>query len=219
MGGTAWSQQDLDALLGYLNDMPTRLVVLTHNQWARANGRPVRTADAITGKVRAMGLDRRSTGRWITTGTIASYLGCGHQRVYYWISKARCGSKGLAGRLMARRFPVKPYNFRKATASRRHLWWVSRADLRDFALRNPGLFAHLDRATVIELLDHEATADQVLATAPANRGLSKPVRCVETGQVYESISAAGRAVFASRGSLMQALRSGSPSVGYHWELA
>ena len=49
---------------------------------------------------------------------------------------------------------------------------------------------------------------------------SKPVVCVETGQVYESQTAAALAVGRSLGAISNALRGASESAGgYHWRWA
>ena len=46
-------------------------------------------------------------------------------------------------------------------------------------------------------------------------GLRKPVRVVETGEVYESRAAAARSSGCSECSIYQALRCGTPVEGFH----
>lgn len=46
-------------------------------------------------------------------------------------------------------------------------------------------------------------------------GLPKPVRVVETGEVYESRASAARSIGCSPCSIYQALRYGTPVEGFH----
>lgn len=46
----------------------------------------------------------------------------------------------------------------------------------------------------------------------------KPIRCVETGVVYESISAAARALYGDISLIWRALNGRRKTAyGYHWE--
>ena len=55
--------------------------------------------------------------------------------------------------------------------------------------------------------------------ARAARANGIPIRCIETGEVYESVSAASRAVDISRSCIAQAAMSHKPTKGLHWEYA
>ena len=50
-----------------------------------------------------------------------------------------------------------------------------------------------------------------------SRIIGKPVRCVETGDVYTSITKAAQAVGVTRCVVSEALRKGYRAGGYHWE--
>lgn len=52
---------------------------------------------------------------------------------------------------------------------------------------------------------------------PQNR--SRPVRCVETGQIYKSGTQAALAVYVVKNSIYQAIYKGYRAGGYHWEWA
>lgn len=45
----------------------------------------------------------------------------------------------------------------------------------------------------------------------------KPVRCIETGEVFESRAAAARAVGVADTSLQSAIKRNGTSAGYHWK--
>lgn len=50
-----------------------------------------------------------------------------------------------------------------------------------------------------------------------NAHLRKAVRCVETGEIFESISAAAKAVGKNYSTLSEARKLGKTCAGYHWE--
>lgn len=52
-----------------------------------------------------------------------------------------------------------------------------------------------------------------------NAHLRKPVVCVETGEVFESISAAAKSVGRTYSTLSEARKSGKTCGGYHWKYA
>ena len=62
----------------------------------------------------------------------------------------------------------------------------------------------------------EATAHMVDGRDRYGASRRKPVRCVETGVVYESHQIAGKAVGVGRSSITQAVNKGGKSGGYHW---
>lgn len=53
----------------------------------------------------------------------------------------------------------------------------------------------------------------------ASAHLRKPVVCVETGVVYESLTAAAKAVDRTFATLSEARRDGKTCAGYHWQYA
>ena len=208
----------MEALLELIGDLPLVFVAQEHRRWAKRNGRPLRTFSAVVTRAKVLGLSGRSTGSWITTGTIASYLGISSSRVVEWIHRTGGDRNGLRGRLRARKFPHKPRHELPRSSQRRAFWWVNRMELRAFALQNPRLFAHLSRATLIELFDQERAADAVLNGAAEDRGPWQAVRCVETGIEYPSLAHAARAAFVARTTLRRAARCGTRAAGLHWEL-
>eukprot|EP00808_Paulinella_micropora_P008938 g72433.t1 len=44
----------------------------------------------------------------------------------------------------------------------------------------------------------------------------KGVRCVETGRIFDSITAAGREMGVTHVAIHQSLRTGCKSAGFHW---
>lgn len=67
---------------------------------------------------------------------------------------------------------------------------------------------------------HWHYADQARPAAPQfKRQRSLPVVCRETGQRFESISAAAKAVGTGKSCISDALLTGLPSGGFHWDPA
>lgn len=69
-----------------------------------------------------------------------------------------------------------------------------------------------------EKLMTEAKAKGVDPMPRPERGVSKPVRCVETGMVFASIQDAADHIGVQRASLSAAIKRGGTSGGYHWKL-
>lgn len=57
---------------------------------------------------------------------------------------------------------------------------------------------------------------QILKISP-NRPNRRPVRCKETGAVYDSVRAASRAMKTTHGSIRRAIQMGIRCKSYHWE--
>lgn len=216
MSGVKWSAEDIDALCDYVGDMPIRLAHQVHCCWATRNGRPVRSMKSFVSKASEMKLHRRSTGEWISTAAIAAYLGTISNRVLDWIKRNDESSSWINGRLHGRQFPLSSD---KATGMRTcPIWYVKRSDLRDFAKRNPHLFNHLDRMTLVAMFDQHATADAVLSAERRQYNcMRRRVRCVETGEVFPSISAAAKAQPIAREAVTRAVNHGTTAAGFHWE--
>ena len=65
----------------------------------------------------------------------------------------------------------------------------------------------------------EATAHMVDGRVRHGLRHRKPVKCVETGKVYDSCTLAGEAMGVSRFAITQAVKKGGRSGGYHWVTA
>lgn len=218
MTNNRYSAEDVEVLYRYVGDLPALLVIQVHRCWASQNDRPIRSSRSILRKIHELGLSSYSTGEWITVGTIAGYLGVSCKVVRRWITRRDGNYHDVDGRLNGRQLPLYSRNTRDRYKKSR--WFVKRSDLRDFARRNPHLFNHLDRPTLVELMDQEKAADDVLSVGQrvyCRATMPRPVRCIETGAVFPSISAAARAIPIATSSIWHSLTHGSSSGGLHWE--
>lgn len=192
-----WSQEELDQLDHLTGNIPWRYVPRTYNRWASDNGYPLRTTTALVRQQETQGLRRRVIGDWITTGTIAKTLGLSYNSPGYWIRK---------GWLPATRFGEgQAWNH-----------YIKRSDLRQFARKHEHLLAGLDRGALAQLLEDENLADHLSALPRRHKGKTR-VKCVETGQVFESFGdAARKAAFVVPQRISRVVNTNKTANGYHW---
>ena len=192
-----WSQEELDQLDHLTGNIPWKYVPRTYNKWASDNGYPLRTTTSLVRKQETKGFRRRVIGDWITTGTIAKTLGLSYSSPRYWIQQ---------GWLPATRFGE----------GRAWSHYVKRSDLRQFARKHSHLLAGLDRGALAQLLESEDLADYLAELPPRHKG-NTPVKCVETGRIYPSITKAARhGAYVVPQRLSRVLNTNRTANGYHW---
>ena len=199
-GCRPWSAFELETLQSMVGDMPWPLLVKNYRHWAHFNGQPPRTEIALRRKAEALGIRRWSVGEWITTGVIGEHLGVTCETVRHWIRQ---------GWLPAKRFGTTPS----------HQHFVSRADLRRLSRNRPELFAERPLADLIQLLDSERAAQQVVDGNHSRPWRRCPVICVETGKRFPTIAAAARHAHVTPQRMHIAVRSNGLANGRHWRLA
>ena len=170
-----WTKEEeleLEALAG---DYPWSMVVKRHNQWSLSKGRAPRTSGALARRSNVMGAGRVPEGEWLTIGAVSNILGIDREKPRRWIR---------SGKIQAKRECTK--------APSPH--YVSRQSLRDWAKRDPAFFRPYARDALVLLFDSERIADQVYKHPPINaRAHKRPVRCVETGEIFNSLTTAALA--------------------------
>lgn len=200
-----WTAPELNYLQELAGDIPAHWICRHYNLWAATNGRPKRTRASLVTALSRHRFPRRAVGSWVTTGGIAATLGLPSSTVEAWAR--RRDFPGVQGRQGERR-PGTPR-------------YVYRPDLRDWAKKHPQLFGGIDRAALVMLLEDEELADWIADNYPRRpQGLeatARPVRRLDTGEVYPSLSAAGRAVYVHRKAIEEAIAFGRRSAGVHWE--
>lgn len=170
-----WTKEEeleLEALAG---DYPWSMVVKRHNQWSLSKSRAPRTSGALARRSNVMGAGRVPEGEWLTIGAVSTILGIDREKPRRWIR---------SGKIQAKRECTK--------APSPH--YVSRQSLRDWAKRDPAFFRPYARDALVLLFDSERIADQVYKHPPINaRAHKRPVRCVETGEIFNSLTTAALA--------------------------
>ena len=195
MTGTWWSKAERSELLEMVGNLPWSEVVTRYRHWARRNGYPARTDGAMRAICEKANASRIAVGAWVNTGAVISALGIGYPMLQRLLSSGL-----LKGRREGRR------------------WYIYRDSIRQLAQINPDLFAGRPRADLLLLLDSQRLAEQ-LAEQRAQwiHGRPRQVQCVETGEVFHSMAAAGRQVHASRSAVFLAASGRrETAAGLHW---
>ena len=193
----AWSAAEIGQLEALAGDQPFPELFKSYNRWAVRQRPPLprRTKDAIWQQASKRRISLRCYGKQLTIADVAAILGISKHRVRRWITL------GLV--------PAKRY------------YWVylNRKDLVAMAKAHPQELHSISRERLYQLLESEDLADCTVTKAKDTRNPHgpRPVRCVETGFQWPSISAASRAVYCNSGSISKAVRHGWAVANRHWE--
>lgn len=195
--GTAWTAADNELLSSLAGDLPWPMVLAAFNRQ-----RPHRTATALLRQAERCGIPRDCVGQYITAGLIVELANTNYTAVSRWIKNGINGD-----RLPARRFGN----------GRSFPYWIRRRDLRQFAKRHPELLGGLAEPELVQLLDSEPLAAEIVAMElPPSRRRAAAVECVETGRRYPSITAAAKSAYVTKQRMRAAIATGERANGYHW---
>lgn len=205
MRGIPWTDQETEALLDVLFDVPWFLACDRYNQWAAANGFPARTASAMQSRRNRIGADTRSHGEWLNCQTIGNILDCPRQRPLRWV-------KRWPDILQ----PKQPFGPGGPI-------FIRRANIRRLARLHPDQFAGCKRPNLVILFEVESLADHIAEhyAAPMPRALRRrrPVINITTGETFESISDAARSVGRDKAPLWRGIRRRWAVAGFRWAYA
>lgn len=195
MWGKPWTDPELDHLEQLAGDYPMAEVVTRYNRWAKANGLPLRTLPAISRAGLKRGLSFRPFGACVTMSALRLHLGLTAAQAQQLLALATCQQLQPGGRR-----------------------YVTRSELRRVARLHPEYFAGATTTNLVQLLENEQLAQWVKEHRPIRLGRNRsPVRCIETGMVYPSVTAASAAAFVDRNQLHRSLRTGCSAGGFHWQ--
>jgi DNA-binding transcriptional MerR regulator len=188
----------VEALAG---DVPWLDLVERYTEWAKLNRYPQRTRRAITHICAGAGVSTTACGEYVTTGYIAEVLDINVRCVQEWLRRG-----------------VLPYR----QAARIGYRYVRRVDLRTLAMDRPHLFSGVSVDRLNALIEDLDLSQRIAATYPRRGNYStiqapRRVRCIETGQVFDTIGEAARAVYVSHQGITKALQRGWRAAGYRWE--
>lgn len=159
---------------------------------ARRQGWAARTDTAIELKLRRLRLSCKCTEDNLTRRELARQLEISTDRVRGWTER------GLPYRKVARNQVA-----------------IRLSDVRAYLLAHPELATGISERSLAWLVGDKA-AQQIMAAPKSRRGFYRPVICLDTGERFEGIKAAGRAKFVSHGSIGEAIRRGGKAAGYRW---
>jgi hypothetical protein len=192
-----WSPEEKAALESIAGNVLPTMIFSAYNRWAKKNGYTERTRQSIASAMGRRKVSRKAEGDWIAASYIASTLGTSIDVPQRWAEKGLIESYKNAG-----------------SKSRRYF---RRADVVALARNRPSVFGGIDRQRLFMLLEDEDLADFIAQNFPKPRGSGKMVQAVESGRIYESVTAAARDVFATSQGIHSAMKVGGTCAGYHWK--
>jgi hypothetical protein len=196
----SWTDDEIALLHEFAESMPSDQFIRVFNAQNTSNGRPKRSAVSIRLKIHELNLSLEPKYRYLTASGFARFLGISNDAVRYWL---QIGLKGTRNRDVPRS-PV----------------YIKTEDLCEFARANPRFFGGIPRTQLFLAIEDADLADYIVKTFPnRNTCIRKPmkVRCIETGKIYESQSAAAKAMFVNRSIISRSVRRGHTANGYHFE--
>jgi len=206
---TRWSPQEDATLSDLCGDIPWHLVPERYNSWAAAHEFPHRSAASLSSRQQALGLERQPIGEWVTTGLVCRILDISPNRIRAWLQS----------------FPSILRPARPGRCPRSRIY-IRRDRLRSLARLHPEQFAGCRADDLFMLLEDRDLADEIAADHPnppaglaGYRRPSRPVRCLDTNEIFPSAVAAAAAVGRSHGYLCQAIRSGWRCAGRQFAYA
>ena len=171
----SYTRAELNFLHEVAENYSTTYLYKKYKMHAEANGWPIRAKRSIEKKLNDLGYSLRPCSNLLSLTAVATILGFNRQRVRHWTA-----SYGL--------------EFVKARNVYRSPVYVSRLELRRFARRKPHCFAGATRENLYMLLEDDNLADFISTHHKRpNKGTWQKVKCLETGQVFESITQAAKA--------------------------
>ena len=193
-----WTPAEINYLHELAGDMSRHQLVIAYNEWAAANGYQQRTPKSIYVKAAKLGISLTAIGEVLTTGGIAKTLCINDTTVQGWMV----------------RYPDLP---RKRYGTR---YYIRRTSLLTWAKQHPHLFGGLQRSALVQLLNSEQFADYITEHYPSRPvGLEKTairIKCIDTGRIYPSISAAARDAFVTYQALSKGITEDRPVCGRHY---
>lgn len=179
--------------------MPLEILVRTFNVQNTNQGFAERSAHSIKNKLSHLGYLYEPTYKYLSTHDLAKTLGVTKNVIKYWIARGLRGTKNRAVKGSPQYFT--PENVRK------------------FAREHMAYFGGFKRINLFFVFEDEELVDEILNQYPKRYVPTcqpKRVRCVETGQIYRSQTAAARAVFVTTTAVSRAIRRGHRAGGYHF---
>lgn len=193
----AWSDEEQQHLEHLAGNVPGPALSYVYNLWAKRRGYLQRTQSAVKSRLSDMHVSRALVGDWLDVGYLTEMLCVSDTTVHRWI----------------RRGYISAWVIRSASIPYRY---IRRSELVKFARERPHHFGGIEESRLVMVLEDESLAQQIRREYPCRPYGRRRVRCVETGRVYDSITAAASAVYVNPRAIQQAIQRGWRAAGYHW---
>lgn len=195
---TRWTKEEELELERLAGDYPWSMVVERHNQWSIDRGRTPRTRLALARRTNVLGGCRIPEGEWLTIGAVSAILGIDREKPRRWIR---------SGKIRAKR----------ESSRRPSPHYVSRRSFQHWARQDPAFFRPYPRDALVTLFNSTHVADWVYQHPPvAAKTRCRPVRCVETGRVYRSITEAASCNYVATSRIQAIVNTDETACGRHF---
>jgi len=194
-----WDQREIQLLKELAESMPLEILVRTFTVQNTQQGFSERSTHSIKNKLSHLGYLFEPKYKYLSTHDLAKILGVHRNMIKYWTARGLRGTKNRA-------IAGSPQYF-------------TPENLRKFAREHMAYFGGFKRINLFFALEDEELVNEILTKYPKRYvPISQPkrVRCVETGQVYSSQTAAARAVHVTTTAVSRAIRKGHRAGGYHF---
>lgn len=172
--------------------LPLPSLLKAFHRTQRRRGWNPRSDEAVRLKLNRSNLSRKCTEDNLSRYELARVLGIHSDRVRRW------NRQGLPYRKVARNQCA-----------------IKVRDLKQWLLQNPHEGRDMDPLGLETLIGPSAAA-VVLSAEHDVRGCRRAVVCIDTGEVFDGLKAAGRAKYVSHKSISGAIARGGRSAGYRW---
>jgi hypothetical protein len=200
----AWSKQEHEILLELASTMPINSLHRTYNSLASRHKFQCRTEAALRVKLQKLGISVVPCVEFFSINQIAEMLGFPYKTVSNWHF-----------------YGLKVIHMNKCRRSRRY---VTRIDLKRFLKKRPHFFGGANRLGLQAILENIDAVDQFLTQHP-KRNKKPPtspnkiaIRCIETQEEFETITAAAVAIKVNPSVLAKAVKNNHRCRQMHWEI-
>jgi hypothetical protein len=191
MTAPRWSADEISYLEKLVGDVPFPVLLKRMQKEQKVRGWPERTEKAIVMRIRRISQTWNGRyGHWVTTGAVGDMLGCPGTRVDAWLRRRSI------------REVLQPKWIGKVRYIERRAW-------RRLAREMPRVLGGFSADALYMLLEDRELAEQIAAEHPRPMGDFR-IRCIETGRVWPSCSAAARELHVSQAAISLAIRRGRP---------
>lgn len=181
-----WSNKELGYLQELVGDYPLALVVKYFNNWAKANNYRERGWRAIQGAIYRNGWSAVPYGEFITLNELAKILGLSNSAVRRWM-QAGYIKPHTCKDIRSTGGNTDPSNDVKCRR------YIRRHQITHLAKHHPHLFAGVPLQDLKMLLEWPHLAEEIHEKYPLRWGRPRAVRWNETGRIYPSLAACGKA--------------------------
>lgn len=195
-----WTKAEIAILIDKAETMPSKQLVRAFNNATVQLGNPKRTQASIFIKLGELGFSMRTKHQVYTTGGVARMIGISPDTVRHWLKMG-----------------LESY---KQTTNRNSPYFITTRSLRRFAKQHPECFGGIPHVDLFLLLEDEQLVEHIVKTYPKrNRVITppQPVRCIETGVVYNSYIEAANAIFVTRCAIYKSVKYKRPIANLHFE--